>query len=149
MGTDGKLAMNVLAVLAAVVFLGLSALHVYWAVGGRRGTDAVIPTVEGRRTLKPSSPATIGIAVALALAAAITLGSTGALNSVVPAWLIRSGLVVLSLVFGLRAVGDFRLIGFTKRVKDTLFARLDTKLFSPLCVGLAAACAALAWTVDT
>src|ERR1700730_10615589 len=98
MGTHGKLAMDVLAVLTAVVFLGLSALHVYWAVGGRRGTDAVIPTVEGRRTLKPSSLATIGIAVALALAAAITIGSTGVLNSVVPAFLIRSGLVVVSLL---------------------------------------------------
>jgi hypothetical protein len=140
--------MKVLAVLTTVVFLGLSALHVYWAVGGRRGTDAVIPTVEGRRTLNPSSLATIGIAVALAVAGAITIGSTGVLNSVVPAWLIRSGLVVLSLVFGLRAVGDFRLIGFTKRVKDTRFARLDTTLFSPLCAGLATACAALAWSVE-
>jgi hypothetical protein len=140
--------MNVLAVLTTVVFLGLSALHVYWAVGGRRGTDAVIPTVEGRRALNPSSPAALGIAAALALAAAITIGSTGVLHSVVPAWLIRSGLIVLALVFALRAVGDFRLIGFTKRVKDTRFARLDTKLFSPVCVGLAAACAALAWSVE-
>jgi hypothetical protein len=140
--------MSVLAVLTTVVFLGLSAVHIYWAVGGKRGTDAVIPTAEGRRTLEPSSLATIGIAVAFAAAAAITMGSTGVLNSVIPAWLIRSGLVVLSLMFGLRAVGDFRLIGFTKRVKDTRFARLDTQIFSPLCVGLAAACATLAWFVD-
>jgi hypothetical protein len=140
--------MIVLAVVTTVVFLGLSALHVYWAVGGQRGTEAVIPTVEGRRTLNPSSLATIGIAVAFAAAAAITIGSTGVLNSVVPAWLIRAGLAVLSLLFGLRAVGDFRLIGFTKKVKGTRFSRLDTQVFSPLCVGLAAACAALAWLVD-
>jgi hypothetical protein len=139
--------MTALAVFTTVVLLGLSALHVYWAAGGRRGTDAVIPTVEGRRALNPSPLATIGIAVALAVAGAVTIGSTGALSAVVPAWLIRSGLVVLSLVFGLRAVGDFRLIGLTKRVKGTRFARLDTQLFSPLCVGLAAACAALAWFV--
>jgi hypothetical protein len=137
--------MNILAVFTTAVFLALSVLHVYWALGGRRGTDVVIPTVNGRRTLNPSSLATLVIAVALAVAAALALGSTGILNWIAPAWLIRSGLVGLSLVFGLRAVGDFRLIGFTKRVTDTRFARLDTRLFSPLCAGLAAACAALVW----
>lgn len=140
-----RFAMNLLAVLTTVVFLGRSAVHVYWAFGGRRGIGAAIPTVEGRRTLNPSPLATIAVAAALAVAAAITIGSTGVLNSLAPAWLIRSGLIVLSVVFLVRAVGDFRLIGFTKRVKDTRFARLDTRVFVPLCVGLAAACAALAW----
>ena len=127
------------------MFAALSALHVYWAVGGRRGLGAVIPTVDGRRTLNPSPLATIVVAVALALAAAITFGATGMLAAVAPAWLIRCGLVVLTVVFGARAVGDLRLIGFTKRVKGTRFARLDTWVFAPLCVGLAAACGALAW----
>jgi len=140
--------MNVLAVLTAVVFAALSALHVYWAVGGRRGMGAVIPTVEGRRTLNPSALATIVVAVALALAAAITLGATGILAAVAPAWVIRSGLVVLAVVFVARAVGDFRLIGVTKRVRDTRFARLDTFVFVPLCIGLGAACATLAWLAD-
>jgi hypothetical protein len=140
--------MNVLAIVTAIVFLGLSALHVYWAAGGRRGIDAVIPTVEGRRTLNPSPLASIVVAVALALAAAIALGATGVLALVAPAWLIRCGLIVLAVVFGARAVGDFRLIGFTKRIKGTQFARLDTRVFAPLCVGLGAACAALAWLAD-
>jgi catechol 2,3-dioxygenase-like lactoylglutathione lyase family enzyme len=39
-------------------------------------------------------------------------------------------------VFLLRAVGDFRLVGFFKRVRGTPFARWDTRLFSPLCVAL-------------
>jgi L-asparagine transporter-like permease len=137
--------MNILAVLTATVFLGMSVMHAYWAFGGRRGTGLVIPTVNGRRTLNPSSHVAMLIAVALAVAAALALGSAGILHSTVPAWLIRSGLVGLSLVFGLRAVGDFRLIGFTKRIKDTGFACLDTTLFSPLCVGLSVACAVLAW----
>ncbi len=141
--------MNVLAVITTAVFLGLTALHVYWALGGRRGTDGVIPTIDGRRALHPPPLGTLIVAVALAVAAALALGSTGILNSVAPAWLIRGGLVGLSLVFGLRAIGDFRLVGFTKRVKDTRFARLDTLVFAPLCMGLAAACAALAWFVNS
>ena len=105
----------------------------------------MIPTRGGRRTLNPSRFATLAVAGALAVAALIALGATGVLRAVAPEWLIRTGLVVLAAVFGLRAVGDFRLIGFTKRVQGTRFARLDTRVFSPLCVGLAVACAALAW----
>ena len=138
--------MMVLAVATSVVLLALSLLHVYWAAGGRRAIDAVIPTVSGRRTLHPSRFATLTVAAALAMAGLIAFGATGMLRTVAPAWLIRTGLVVLAAVFGLRAVGDFRLIGFTKRVKGTRFARLDTRVFSPLCVGLAVAFAALAWS---
>ena len=42
------------------------------------------------------------------------------------------------IVRGLRAVGDFRMVGFWKTVRDTPFARWDTRLFSPLCVAIAA-----------
>jgi hypothetical protein len=33
-----------------------------------------------------------------------------------------------------RAVGDFRLVGFFKTVRGSTFARMDTRLYSPLCV---------------
>lgn len=33
-----------------------------------------------------------------------------------------------------RAVGDFRLVGFFKKVKGSEFALMDTLLYSPLCV---------------
>src|SRR5262249_645287 len=105
----------------------------------------VIPTQRGRPTLHPSALTTLIVAAALAVAAAITFGATGMLRAVAPGWLIRLGLVVLSVVFGVRAVGDFRLIGFTKLGPDTRFGRLDTRVFAALCVGLAVACAALAW----
>ncbi len=137
--------MIILAVATSVVLLGLSLLHVYWAAGGRHGIDAVIPTVGGERTLHPSRFATLAVAAALAVAALIALGATGMLRAVVPSWLIRTGLVVLAAVFAVRAVGDFRVVGFTKHVKGTRFAQLDTRVFSPLCVALALACAALVW----
>jgi hypothetical protein len=37
----------------------------------------------------------------------------------------------------LRAIGDFHLIGFFKRVRGTRFASLDTAVYSPLCLALA------------
>ena len=42
-------------------------------------------------------------------------------------------LALMAAVFALRAVGDFRCVGFFKRVKDTPFAVWDSRLFSPLC----------------
>jgi hypothetical protein len=43
----------------------------------------------------------------------------------------------MSAVLFLRAVGDFRAVGFSKRVRDTRFAWWDTRLFSPLCLAMA------------
>ena len=40
-----------------------------------------------------------------------------------------SGLVLL-----LRAIGDFNLVGFFKRIRGSAFARMDTWFYSPLCV---------------
>jgi hypothetical protein len=52
---------------------------------------------------------------------------------------------VLAIIFAARALGDFRFVGFTKSVRDSRFARLDTRVYSPLCVLLAALACALAF----
>ena len=46
----------------------------------------------------------------------------------------------LGAVFLARAIGDFRLVGFFKRVQGSRFARLDTLVYAPLCLilGIAA-----------
>jgi hypothetical protein len=53
----------------------------------------------------------------------------------------RIGIWVLAAVFAARAVGDFRYVGFFKRVRDSRFARRDSRLFSPLCAAIALAAA--------
>jgi hypothetical protein len=35
-----------------------------------------------------------------------------------------------------RAIGDFNYVGFFKRRRGTRFAHLDTRLYSPLALGL-------------
>ena len=65
-----------------------------------------------------------------------------------PSWPPRAvfsvGTWVWAGVFTLRAVGDFRLVGFFKRPSDSRFARRDTRLYSPLCLALGLALLALA-----
>jgi lipopolysaccharide/colanic/teichoic acid biosynthesis glycosyltransferase len=43
-----------------------------------------------------------------------------------------------------RAVGEFKYVGFFKRVRDSKFATLDTFVYSPLCLLLAAGVALVA-----
>jgi len=43
----------------------------------------------------------------------------------------------LALIFAFRALGDFRYVGFFKRVRGNLFAQRDTWFYSPLCLLLA------------
>jgi hypothetical protein len=50
----------------------------------------------------------------------------------------------VALIFAARAVGDFRYVGFFKRVRDSRFGRLDSALYSPLCVFLSFASAVAA-----
>jgi uncharacterized protein DUF3995 len=56
----------------------------------------------------------------------------------------RSGTAAVAIVFMVRAIGDRRYVGFFKRVRGTRFARLDTRIYSPLCLALSAASAVIA-----
>ena len=54
-------------------------------------------------------------------------------------WVYNYGYYFLAGIFILRAIGDFKYVGFFKKVKNTPFAKLDSKFYSPLCllIGLA------------
>lgn len=121
-------------ILLAATFAVLSLLHVYWLFGGRFASEAVVPVVDGKRAINPSSLATVLVAAALLLAMFVILGEIGLFKETFPKWIFRWGSRGISLIFLLRAIGDFRLVGFFKRVNDTTFAYWDTWLFSPLCL---------------
>jgi len=119
------------------VFAGLSLIHVYWLFGGRVGLPAAIPEIDGKPVFQPSALAALVVATGLALCAVVIAGTAGMLalplSHTVLAWLARA----LAVVLLLRAIGDFRLVGFFKRSHNSRFARLDTAVYSPLCLVLA------------
>ena len=138
--------MTHLVALTAATALALIALvHVYWALGGRIAKSAALPEIDGRPAFTPRGPLTLLVAAALSLAALLLAVTGGVLEVPLP----RSGLRLLTfglaLVFVARAIGDFRLVGFFKRVKGSRFATLDSLIFAPLCLllGLAAAWVAI------
>src|SRR5690606_30597553 len=52
----------------------------------------------------------------------------------VPSWILTYGGWIISGIFILRAIGDFKYVGFLKKIKETKFGKLDTKYYSPLCL---------------
>ena len=129
----GDIAVAILAILAAV--------HLFWALGGKWGKDAAVPQTATSKTpvFRPGKFATLLVAVALAVAAALVAVRVGLLSLGIPDWLPRLGCTLLALVFLARAIGDFRYVGFFKRVKGSRFARLDSMAYAPLCLFLAVA----------
>jgi hypothetical protein len=107
------------------------------AFGGVTGDSGAVPSVDGKPLFVPSRGATVVVGIAL-LAFAGLVAQTGGL---LPLLLPRTALLWLSygLALGLlgRAIGEFRYVGFFKRVRGSRFAKLDTLVYSPLCLLLA------------
>lgn len=125
-----------LGILLAIVFVFLGLVHLYWAFGGRVGYSVAVPTISGRRLFNPSRISTVAVAFALFSAMLIVLGRIGVWGHGVPGSVFVSGSWILAVLFLLRAIGEFRYIGFFKQVRNTGFSRWDTWVFSPLCVAI-------------
>ena len=135
---------TLIVAVTGVIFLFLSALHIYWACGGRWGSQVAVPYKGDRPLFTPSVRATVIVALLLLMAAMILLLRVNVPANGTLEFITRCGAWVLTAVFVLRATGDFHWIGFFKTVHATGFARLDTWLYSPLCLLLAAGSAVAA-----
>jgi len=130
---------RIAGMLAAAVMLGLAALHLYWAGGGRFGSDVAIPRRDGRPLFVPWPAGTVIVAMLLGAAALVLLGRLGLWGRGLPRWLFAAGAWTIVVVFAARVVGDFRWFGIFKRMTGTPFAWWDTWLYVPLCGLLALA----------
>lgn len=139
---------NLLGIATALIFLSISLLHVYWAFGSSRNGGAVIPTHNGQPIFTPSPGITLLVALLLLISALLVLGTLGYWRFGLPLGFFKVGTWGVATVLLLRTIGDFRFVGFFKRVRDTAFARNDTLYYSPLCLCLAVSCAAVSlWAV--
>lgn len=136
-----------LAWTASALLLVVAAIHVYWAVGGTWPADdseSLARAVMGPTSAKMAPWwASLAVAAALGLGAALVLGRAGAID-LGPDLLVRLGVWGLSGVFLLRAVVGFVLSGFLPARKPDVFSRLDAAIYSPLCLTIAALSALVA-----
>ena len=119
------------------ILMLISAIHVFWAFGGQWGANASVPKINGDRVLKPGLISTVAVAIAIAGMAAFHLYRVGVISLYLPEWLSASGIWLISGIFFFRAIGDFKYVGFFKSVKDSDFAKMDTRFYSPLCIVIA------------
>jgi hypothetical protein len=130
--------MTALAYTLSTILLLITALHVYWAIGGvwpGRDPASCARAVVGFKDVEemPSPAAAFAVAACLALA---TLWPV-ALEGVFATPFARPGLAATAVLIGLVFLGR-GLAGFTPwwraLAPQQPFARLDIRLYSPLCL---------------
>lgn len=126
-----------LAALTALVIVVLALWHVDMALRRDARVGGALPTIGGKPLFVPTRAATLAVAVILFLFAALVLAIAGIVGVGLPHALLSW--LGYALAIGLlgRAVGEFKYVGFFKRVRDSRFATLDTWFYSPLCLLLA------------
>jgi fatty acid desaturase len=133
-----------LPLVVCSIFVLLALWHVRMAFGSMRGESGAVPSVDGKPLFVPSRASTLAVAAALLLFAVLVAATAGALQLGAPLYVLSWLSYALALGLFARAIGEFRYVGFFKRVRGSRFARMDTFLYSPLCLLLAAGVAAVA-----
>ncbi|HHD79005.1 MAG TPA: DUF3995 domain-containing protein [Epsilonproteobacteria bacterium] len=118
--------------ILTVILVLLALMHLYWLFG-EIGMEQALPTDDqGKRLLNPSKLMTLSVAFVLFGFAWISY----MLDTPHKVWIDSAGWV-LAIMFFLRAIGDFKILGVFKKVKTTEFAKYDTWVYVPLCFMIA------------
>ncbi|MCZ8254651.1 MAG: DUF3995 domain-containing protein [Polaromonas sp.] len=137
-----------LAIAVTGIFTLLGLVHVYWALGGRLGLKAALPQLpvppgwqdhgepQMMNAFDPRRATTLAVAAVLIVVGAAVGLRGGLFGAPVQHGALQAMLAAVALVMFARAIGDCRLVGFFKRIKGSAFARMDTWVYSPLCVVL-------------
>ena len=115
-------------ILTAILLL-LALIHLYW-IFGAFGIDQALPSNEkGERLLNPGKSMTAVVAFVLFgfawVSYRLDIDSHASWVDTI-AW-------VLALLFFLRAIGDFKMVGLFKKIRHTKFAKYDNLVYIPLC----------------
>ena len=87
-----------------------------------------------KKILNPKKTDSAIVGVGLFLFGLFYFFKTGMVEYELPTWIEKHSSWIIPSIFILRAIGDFKYIGFFKKIKQTEFAEMDTKFYSPLCL---------------
>ena len=127
--------MFLINLLLITITLILSLLHFYWFFGGTRGINNTLPENDGKKLFIPSKMATFIVAFGLLFLSLFSfqLYKANVFIDFEPlTYLILA--YFFAFIFLLRAIGDFKYLGFFKRIKGSPFGEYDSKYYSPLCL---------------
>ncbi|EZH74282.1 hypothetical protein ATO12_15565 [Aquimarina atlantica] len=125
----------ILSIILCLIFTVLGGFHFYWLFGGVWGLKKVIPTKGNEKNMLAIPKfGTLVVGLVLVAFGLIYLIKSGLINIQIPNWIAIYGYWFIPSVFILRAIGEFRYVGFFKKIKNTEFSKADSKIFSPLCL---------------
>jgi hypothetical protein len=138
------------ASLAAALFLGIAAIHAYWALGGCwPGHDPeslariVVGGPPGMRF--PRRGATWAVVAVLIGAAATALAAGGVVRVPAPLGLVRGAALLGTAALALRGLEGFVDTRLRPDTAGSPFVPLNIRVYSPLCLVLALLLGAAAW----
>ncbi len=118
-----------------IILFVVASVHIYWAMGGKMASLAVLPQSSSEKSVfKPSSFMTFIVAISFYMMSLIFVHAAGFFQVSILKNNQNVILIFLGIVFLIRAIGDFKYVGFTKKIKGTPFSINDTKYYSPLCL---------------
>ncbi len=121
-------------VFNSLVFFVVALFHYYWVFGGKKGITVVIPEIE-TKSKKVIFPGKILTFVVASIFLSISLLYVFISFKIEPVYSFKTHILTsLAVVLLIRAIGEFKYIGFFKKVKNTDFAKYDTKYYTPLCL---------------
>ncbi|TAI49406.1 DUF3995 domain-containing protein [Flagellimonas allohymeniacidonis] len=124
--------MDVLAIFLAITLTFLAMLHFYWAIFGIKDPERVVPAIgTDQRVKTPGKLAATFVGLVL-LGFALVFLNKVILYLNFP-WLSNIS-IGIAIIFLVRALGDFKYVGFFKTSKNSKFSALDTRYYSPLCL---------------
>ena len=136
--TFNKMLTTLIGLFLFFTFFFLSVIHFFWGLGGKWGANAAIPTNgNNEKVMNPKLFECFVVAFGMLGLGLFILIKSNILSFNLPNWLMKYGLWAVSIIFILRAIGEFKYVGFFKKIKSTQFSRLDTKYYSPLCLAVA------------
>jgi Protein of unknown function (DUF3995) len=134
---------QILQFINTIIFLIIAGFHFYWVFGGKFGSQAVVPAIEGKSVFQPSVLATIIVALAMLVGAFLSWTPNGKTDDKI----LIYGNLAIGIVFFIRAIGDFKYVGFFKKIKGTLFAENDSRYYSPLCLMISGIAVFIYWVI--
>ncbi len=127
----------ILSIILSLILLTLSLIHFNWVIGGTYGFDISLPTkISGERILNPKKIDSAIVALGLLSFSLFYFFNSQLISYSLPEWITTYASWIIPIIFIIRAIGDFKYVGFFKSVKSTKFGKVDTRFFSPLCLSI-------------
>lgn len=126
---------NLFLIILTIIFISISLIHFLWGSGFNWGIENTLPTDEdGKRILNPRKMDCFIMGFGLLAMASFYFLMLSMFEINLKHWIFSIGQWVIPSIFIVRAIGDFKYVGFSKRIKSTNFSKWDSKLYTPLCL---------------